>query len=144
MCYILDPHKYFPLPPSLRPSYFRLCWSPDSHLVVRLKQEIVNRVSDLDILNKDVRLDNFLIRESALVKTEETEPEPYPVVLVDLASCRFRQSDETDDAWKTDKHFWDESGALGYVLARKVEDQVGKGIWKFEWKNRYFEDIDED
>jgi hypothetical protein len=106
--------------------------------------EIVNRVSDFDILNKDVRLDNFLIRESALVKTEGTEPEPHPVVLIDLASCRSRQSEETDDAWKTAKLLWDETGALGFVLERKMEDQVGKGIWKFEWKSRYFEDINED
>lgn len=90
----------------------------------------MDRVSDFEILNDDVRLDNFLIRESALVKTQ---PEPYPVVLIDLARCRFRRSDETDDVWKSTKQTCDESGAVGFVLLKQVEDHVGKGIWRYNW-----------
>jgi hypothetical protein len=93
---------------------------------------IVNRVSSFDILNTDVRLNNFLIRESALVQNEESEPEPYPVVLVDLAQCRFRRLDETDDEWKETKCTEDEQGAAGCVLWQKADKCVRKDIWIYQ------------
>jgi len=97
---------------------------------------LIDRVSDFDVLNRDVRIDNVLIRESAL-NVEEVEPEPYPVVLIDLADCRLRQPDESDEDWRKAKRDQDESGAMGCVLLMKVEQQIGKDIWTYKRSTRY-------
>ena len=97
---------------------------------------LIDRVSDLDVLNPDVRIDNVLVRESAL-NVGEAEPEPYPVVLIDLADCRLRQPDESDEDWRKAKQYQDESGAMGCVLLMKVEQQIGKDLWAYERSTRY-------
>ena len=97
---------------------------------------LIDRVSDLDVLNPDVRIDNVLVRESAL-NVGEAEPEPYPVVLIDLADCRLRQPEESDEDWRKAKQYQDESGAMGCVLLMKVEQQIGKDIWTYERSTRY-------
>ncbi|KIJ99335.1 hypothetical protein K443DRAFT_680070 [Laccaria amethystina LaAM-08-1] len=97
---------------------------------------LIDRASDFDVLNLDVRIDNVLVRESAL-DVGEAEPEPYPVVLIDLAGCRLRQPDEPDEEWRKAKRDQDESGAMGCVLLMKVEQQIGKDIWTYERSTRY-------
>ena len=68
-----------------------------TEMLVKLCEEavaVVDYVSDFDVLNQDVRLDNFLVRDPlvhpslSLVK--------HPVVMIDLAQCRLRREDESE------------------------------------------------
>jgi len=60
----------------------------------------VDRVSDFDILNLDVRLDNCYL----------TSERQNSVVLIDLTLCRLRLSDETNEVCRGAKQSEDESG----------------------------------
>ncbi|KZT10641.1 uncharacterized protein LAESUDRAFT_692854 [Laetiporus sulphureus 93-53] len=97
---------------------------------------VVDHMSDFDVLNEDVRLDNFLIREPFLELVE------YPVVLVDLAQCRLRCAEEDEDAWVAAKWSQDETGAVGFVLLSLVQECVGKDVWSFKRSLRYYRPLE--
>ena len=74
----------------------------------------VNLISDHGILNEDVRPRNVLIRR----RDEFSE---CKVVVIDFAQCRFRETGQSEAAWKHEKCRQDEEGAIGYVMAHKLD-----------------------
>ena len=73
----------------------------------------VNLISDHGILNEDVKPRNVLIR------THDKDSE-YEVVIIDFAQCRFREMDQSEAVWKHEKWRQDEEGAIGFVMAHKL------------------------
>ncbi|EUC60541.1 hypothetical protein RSOL_350990, partial [Rhizoctonia solani AG-3 Rhs1AP] len=70
--------------------------------------DIVNAYSDLHILNRDVRLENWIVK-----------PNGSEVVMIDFGHCRLRREDEDDQAWKRAKGSEDEEGCVGCVARNK-------------------------
>ncbi|KAF0636544.1 hypothetical protein FPSE5266_08061 [Fusarium pseudograminearum] len=64
--------------------------------------KIVDILGDHNILNKDVRLENFMV---------VPRPNKYQVFMIDFGLCRFRGDDESDEEWGRDKWMEDEDGA---------------------------------
>ncbi|KAG8763888.1 hypothetical protein FRC12_008367 [Ceratobasidium sp. 428] len=79
----------------------------DLNAVINNALRIVDICGDLDVLNKDVRLGNFI------VKPDDS------VVMIDFAQTRFRRADEDDLAWKRAKWSEDEEGCIGTAAMRK-------------------------
>jgi hypothetical protein len=67
----------------------------------------VDILGDHDIVNKDVRLDNFII-----VPRIHT----YQVFMIDFGLCRFRRPDESDAEWGRVKCNEDEEGFVGLMM----------------------------
>ncbi|CAE6479671.1 unnamed protein product [Rhizoctonia solani] len=80
---------------------------------------IVDQYSDLNVLNRDVRLQIFIVRPSGL-----------EVVMIDFGHCRLRSEDEDDQVWGETKVYQDEEGAVGYV----VRNRFG---WSYVPSERY-------
>ncbi|KAF9772125.1 hypothetical protein IL306_010183 [Fusarium sp. DS 682] len=88
--------------------------------------QIVHVLSDHDILNADVRPDNFII---------VPEDDEYKVFMIDFGQCRFRRQDESDLEWGRAKWTQDEEGAVGAVMASRLK-KVGFDL-HFEPSYRY-------
>ncbi|KAL4722201.1 hypothetical protein ACLX1H_010978 [Fusarium chlamydosporum] len=73
---------------------------------------IVHILGDKDILNTNVRPDNFII----VPKTDMCE-----VFMIDFGQCRVRRGDETDEEWGRAKWIQDEEGAVGFVMKSKLK-----------------------
>ncbi|KAI1787464.1 hypothetical protein LXA43DRAFT_1184491 [Ganoderma leucocontextum] len=100
--------------------------------------KVVDRISDFDVLNEDVRMDNFLIREPFVSSSSHGEdPAVGKVVLIDLGHCRLRREDESEDEWVEAKCSQDEEGAAGVVLLRLVRVSVGENVWTHKWGIRW-------
>ena len=111
--------------------------------------KVVDRISDFDVLNQDVRVDNFLIREP-FVETaspsshgEKTVIVEDAVVLIDLGQCRLRREDESEEEWVEAKRSQDETGAIGFVLLGLVREFVGQDVWTYERSLRYYRPLEE-
>ncbi|KAL8942985.1 MAG: hypothetical protein Q9216_001341 [Gyalolechia sp. 2 TL-2023] len=74
----------------------------------------INLISDRGILNEDVKPRNVLIR------TQDPDSEREVVVVIDFAQCRFREMNQSDADWRHEKWRQDEEGAIGYVMAHKL------------------------
>lgn len=98
-CSLADLTKYAP-----QSSWQRIC---DETI------NTVNLISDHGILNEDVKPRNVLIR------THDKLSE-YGIVIIDFAQCRFREMGQSEAAWKHEKWRQDEEGAIGYVMAHKL------------------------
>ncbi|KAF7764078.1 hypothetical protein Agabi119p4_8615 [Agaricus bisporus var. burnettii] len=83
--------------------------------------EIVSTLSDKEILNQDVRLDNFIVPTSRIDR---------PVVMIDFAQCIFRGEEMSDEEWYDRKAITDEEGAVGSTLRTKVG-------WEYRPSRRY-------
>ncbi|KAJ4128920.1 hypothetical protein NW768_007444 [Fusarium equiseti] len=68
---------------------------------------IVHILDDHEILNSDVRPDNFMV----VPKNDK-----YEVFMVDFGMCRCRGEDESDEEWGRVKWIQDEEGAVGFVM----------------------------
>lgn len=122
---------------------------PNSVLVALCEEAValVDHVSDFDILNEDVRLDNFLVRtpfierDTALTQPLGEEQPPtlvaHPVVLIDLGQCRLRRPDEDEDAWRAARQSQDETGAVGFALLGIVRECVGADVWTYKRSHRW-------
>lgn len=88
--------------------------------------QIVHVLGDHDILNTDVRPDNFIV-----VPKDDT----YQVFMIDFGQCRFRREDESDAEWGRAKWRQDEEGAVGYVMKSRLK-KLGFEL-KFEPSWRY-------
>lgn len=99
---------------------------------------IVDSCSDFGVLNKDVRLDNFIVTRTSPARrgTEpekkkqqqqdtETNPEIYKVYMIDFAQCRLRRPGKTDHDWGRAKWIQDEEGAIGTVLRHRLQQDTG-------------------
>ncbi|KAM0345662.1 hypothetical protein ACHAPU_006316 [Fusarium lateritium] len=69
--------------------------------------QIVHILGDNNILNKDVRPDNFMI---------VPEGDNYKVFMIDFGQCRPRREDESDEDWGRAKSIQDEEGAIAMVM----------------------------
>lgn len=83
--------------------------------------EVVSAFSDKEILNNDIRFDNFIVPTSQLGR---------PVVMIDFAQCIFRGGDVSDEEWYDKKASQDEEGAVGYPLQKKFG-------WKYQPSRKY-------
>ncbi|KAI1787460.1 hypothetical protein LXA43DRAFT_1165562 [Ganoderma leucocontextum] len=103
---------------------------------------VVDRVSDFDVLNEDVRMDNFLIRQpflaSSLHGEEPAQVVEDAVVLIDLGQCRLRREDESEDEWVDAKWLQDEAGAAGCVVLSLIHKFVGDDVWTYKRSLRYY------
>ncbi|UZP44986.1 hypothetical protein NXS19_012798 [Fusarium pseudograminearum] len=91
--------------------------------------KIVDILGDHNILNKDVRLENFMV---------VPRPNKYQVFMIDFGLCRFRGDDESDEEWGRDKWMEDEDGYVGQILGRDFrkigfEFRYNKSYRWFEW-----------
>ncbi|KAI5895061.1 uncharacterized protein SCHCODRAFT_02535618 [Schizophyllum commune H4-8] len=121
---------------------------PDSILAAVCAEavRVVDRVSDFEVLNEDVRVDNFLIRQEFLTsyaQSGDTATLDGAVVLIDLGQCRLRQADESEDEWIEAKWSQDETGAVGFIALNLVRRFVGKDVWKYERDLRYYRPLEE-
>ncbi|KAI4527550.1 hypothetical protein K525DRAFT_186292 [Schizophyllum commune Loenen D] len=108
--------------------------------------KVVDRISDFEVLNEDVRVDNFLIREDFLASAArdgDAADVDGALVLIDLGQCRFRREDESEEEWIQAKWSQDETGAIGFVLLSLVREFVGEDVWKYERSLRYYRPLEE-
>ncbi|KAM0217589.1 hypothetical protein ACHAQD_007332 [Fusarium lateritium] len=88
----------------------------------------VHIFGDHDILNQDVRPDNFMV---------VPENGTYRVFLIDFGSCIFRREDETDKEWGQAKQTRDEEGAASMIIGGRLR-KVGFEL-QYEPSPRYQE-----
>ncbi|KAG8700655.1 hypothetical protein FRC11_012760, partial [Ceratobasidium sp. 423] len=69
---------------------------------------IVGTYSDLNVLNRDVRLENFIIK-----------PNGSEIVVIDFGYCCSRKEEKGNQARKEAKWSEDKEGAVGYIAKRK-------------------------
>lgn len=108
-------------------------------------QRIVNQavatiriLSDHNILNNDVRPENFVV-----CPVGDGDPKQDPqVFMIDFALCRFRAADESDAEWGRAKHGKDEEGAIGLRM-KKVLAYHDYEL-DYEYSQRYAEWADTD
>jgi serine/threonine protein kinase len=74
---------------------------------------IVNVLGDQNILNKDVRPENFMVSTKG--------DDKYQVYMIDFGQSRLRGKDETESEWGRDKCSQDEEGAVGFVMKKKLK-----------------------
>ena len=121
---------------------------PNSHLAALCDEavKVVDRISDFEVLNEDVRVDNFLVREESLTLSApdgSVATVDGSVALIDLGQCRLRRADESEDEWIQAKWSQDETGAIGFVLLGLVRQLVGEEVWKYERSLRYYRPLEE-
>jgi hypothetical protein len=87
---------------------------------------VVNIVCDHNVLNKDVRLENMMVRQ------KKGSKKGYEVFMIDFALSRLRGGDETNDEWRRAKWSQDEEGAIGYVM----QSRLGGGF-RYKPSDRY-------
>ncbi|KAI8992801.1 hypothetical protein BD414DRAFT_482257 [Trametes punicea] len=109
---------------------------------------VVDRISDFDVLNEDVRVDNLLIREpfidnASYLQDEKVALVENPVVLIDLGHCRLRREDESEGEWVQAKWSQDETGAVGFVVLGLIREFIGEGVWTYERSLRYYRPLEE-
>lgn len=98
---------------------FRLSDLPDQapqsswQNIVDQAVHIVRVLGDNNILNKDVRPDNFMVSPS--------DDGGYRVYMIDFGLCRFRGEDESDLDWGRAKYTKDEEGAVGLVMKKMLK-----------------------
>jgi hypothetical protein len=82
---------------------------------------IIHRIDDLGVLNKDVRIDNVLVRH---LTNKETEEAMFKAVFIDFALSEVRGKISAED-WTVKKCGQDEEGAIGYVMQSQLKKRVG-------------------
>lgn len=85
---------------------------------------LIRLVSEYDVLNKDIRVDNVLVRNH--------DHHTASCVLIDLPNCRLRRCDESDIDWHYAKVSQDEEGAIGCVTEMKLRQLVGDDVWEYQ------------
>ncbi|QRV83554.1 hypothetical protein RhiJN_11570 [Ceratobasidium sp. AG-Ba] len=79
--------------------------------VIRSAIRIIDRYSELGVLNEDVRLGNFILKPND------------SVVMIDFAQSRLREDHETEEEWRNDKHMADEEGGISFQAKKKYNWQ---------------------
>lgn len=96
---------------------------------------ITHILGDEEILNADVRPDNFIV--NPIHKRKDTPCHDYRVFMIDFGQSRLRQGDESDFDWGRAKWQQDEEGAVGLVMRHRLR-KLGVEI-AFCPSLRYFE-----
>ncbi|KAM0322550.1 hypothetical protein ACHAQA_009397 [Verticillium albo-atrum] len=76
----------------------------------------VQILGDHNILNRDVRPDNFVVAATSV--DDDGTPQ---VFMIDFALCRFRGPEESDKEWGMAKCTKDEEGAVGLLMKKYLE-----------------------
>lgn len=76
---------------------------------------IVHALSDRNVLNKDVRRDNFIVNPSY------HDDKQFRLVMIDFGQSRLRGEDESDFDWGREKWQTDEEGAVGLVMQHELK-----------------------
>lgn len=84
------------------------CWQK----IVDQAINIVHILGDNNILNADVRPDNFIVVPNG--------DDQYQVFMIDFGQCRLRGTEESDLDWGREKWRQDEEGAVGLVMKHKL------------------------
>ncbi|KAI4289476.1 MAG: hypothetical protein L6R35_001257 [Caloplaca aegaea] len=81
----------------------------------------INLISNHGVLNEDVKTRNVLVRTH---DDNNKDSEDCEVVTIDFAQCRFREMNQSEADWRHEKCRQDEEGAIGYVMAHKLNGAV--------------------
>ncbi|KAK0662475.1 casein kinase I RAG8 [Cercophora samala] len=112
----------------------------DLQEVVDQAVEIARSLGDYEVLDTDVRLDNFLVttqRGNADKNDKDLPRQTYRVVMLDFAQSRVRREDESDFDWGRAKVQQDEEGAVGMVIRHHLS-KLGKHV-SYKPSGRYEE-----
>lgn len=112
---------------------------PDSWQgVVDQAVEIARSLGDHDILNRDVRPDNFIVShcDGGNGQEEEDPEEGFQVFMIDFGQSRVRREDESDFDWGRAKWQEDEEGAVGLIMQHRLRKL---GAISFTPSGRYLE-----
>lgn len=93
----------------------------------------MNSIGDHDILNKDAKPENFVVR-----KISSNGSTTYRPVMIDFALCELRTPDESHASWRERERSQDEKGAVGFVMQHKLRKRGGH--YKYKPSYRYDED----
>jgi len=91
---------------------------------------ITHVLGDHNIMNKDVRLDNFLVSDKG--------DGSYDIFMIDFGLCRFREQNESDLDWGRAKWTTDEEGVVG-LLMQVILKRHHKFRLHYENSERYLE-----
>ncbi|KAK3318769.1 hypothetical protein B0H66DRAFT_477849, partial [Apodospora peruviana] len=91
---------------------------------------IAPSLGDRDLLNQDVRPENFTV--------QRLPGHNFRVNMTDFGQSRLRRPAETDLEWGRAKHDQDEEGAIGLVMQRRLKKKLGVEI-QFVASGRYLE-----
>ena len=91
---------------------------------------IVHCLNSAGVLNRDVKLRNFLVHK-------DTEGR-FKVVIIDLAICMFRHEFEDEEEWRELKQFFHEEKAVGMALWEKLEPHF---VYR---RSEYWKGLDEE
>ncbi|KAJ4268952.1 hypothetical protein NW762_003023 [Fusarium torreyae] len=91
---------------------------------------IVHILGDNDVLNPDVRPENFVV--------VSTEQDKFRVCMIDFGQCRFRGKDESDAEWGREKCQKEEEDKVGGHMKAKLEQRYGFEL-NYEPSGRYSE-----
>ena len=104
---------------------------------------IINEISDHDVLNEDVRMDNVLIR--CIPRTDEHAGDfNYQPVVLDFGKARVRRTNETDEEWRIEKAMQDEEGCIGCNMFHKLKLGswgIGPGSLRYSGPERFEEGL---
>ncbi|KAK0735322.1 hypothetical protein B0T21DRAFT_367518 [Apiosordaria backusii] len=98
--------------------------------VVDQAVNITRSLGDYNVLNTDVRIDNFLVacqRGEEGTDKGDGSRESYRVVMIDFAQSRVRRENESDFDWGRAKARQDEEGAVGMVIRHHLS-KLGKQV----------------
>ncbi|KAL1844575.1 hypothetical protein VTK73DRAFT_2272 [Phialemonium thermophilum] len=106
--------------------------APRSHWqkIVDRAIAVVQVIGDHDILNRDVRPDNFIV-------CRDEDGDEYRVFMIDFGLARVRRPDESDRDWAKAKLTKDEEGAVGLVMKKRLAREGFE--LRFENSDRYME-----
>ena len=102
----------------------------DWKYIVHQAMQAVNDFGDYDVLNTDVSTDDIIIQT-----INSGYHHTYKAVAVDLAQCRLRRYDESDDDWKEAKCNGDEETQIGLPMYKELE--LGKYHYPGPGQARY-------
>ncbi|POR31108.1 Uncharacterized protein TPAR_08672 [Tolypocladium paradoxum] len=111
----------------------RSCWQN----IVDQALAIVQLLGDHNLLNGDVRPENFVVLPRGGGGDGKNGNSAYRVLMVDLAQCRLRGPDESDWEWGRAKWRQDEEGAVGYVMRHRLQKVGFNLVFEHSW--RYLE-----
>ena len=116
---------------------------------------LTDRISDFEALNRDVGLDNILVRQSILSLFRESSAPPLheyigkTCVAIDLTHMEFRREDVDDLDWMDKKLGWGEAFGIGTDCEREIRDTYlgpkdlegdkpcRRGIWRYKETSRF-------
>lgn len=82
---------------------------------------IVNLIGDRGIMNRDVKLRNFIIQTEQKLGEEGGEPS-FKIFMIDFSVVEFHEDYALERDWWDMKAHEDEEGAVGYLMHKRLGD----------------------